>query len=61
MRKPYLTFTLLLLLLACSVTGCAETPAARREALPTFSERTVLDLMYSASENLFYLFSVFSP
>lgn len=45
MRKPYLTFILLLLLLACSMTGCTKTAAARREALPTFSERTVLDLM----------------
>lgn len=45
MRKIYLTGILLLLLLACCLTGCSETRAARKETLPTFSCQLVLDRM----------------
>lgn len=45
MRKTHLTCILLLLLLLCSLTGCTNTDIARKEMLPTFSERLVLDLM----------------
>ena len=64
MRKIYLTDILLFLLLACSLTGCSKTDAARKETLPTFSCQLVLDTMEQAlrkGETEFQMVYTYTP